>query len=119
MQQHTSMMESIALAMLLFLMASPILAQIQPPLLSPTLPSTGVPTFGGANPIQTVVVGEDDGESLVFNPPVLNGIAQGSRVHFDFRAVNHSLTESTFDSPCTPITGSGTIGMLDMGFINT
>ncbi|KAF5856222.1 hypothetical protein ETB97_007698 [Aspergillus alliaceus] len=58
---------------------------------------------GPADPIQTVIVG--GGTSLGFNPPILQ-VGQGSRVHFDFRAINHTLTESTFQSPCTKLFGT-------------
>jgi hypothetical protein len=53
-------------------------------------------------PIQTVIVG---GADLRYHPPILQ-VAQGSRVHFDFRAKNHTLTESTFDAPCTKLQGT-------------
>ncbi|KAA8643963.1 hypothetical protein EYZ11_012111 [Aspergillus tanneri] len=65
------------------------------------IPTTTVPP-GPAAPIQTVIVG---GTSLGFNPPTLE-VAQGSRVHFDFRAVNHTLTESTFKYPCEKLFGT-------------
>jgi hypothetical protein len=54
-------------------------------------------------PIQTVVVG--GGTALRYNPPVLH-VAQGSRVHLDFLGKNHTLTESTFDKPCTKLQGT-------------
>jgi len=54
-------------------------------------------------PIETVIVG--GGTSLRYNPPILR-VAQGSRVHFDFLGKNHTLTESTFEKPCTKLAGT-------------
>lgn len=64
---------------------------------------TGTVPPGPDAPIQTVIVG--GGTSLTFNPPILQD-AQGSRVHFDFLGKNHTLTESTFDAPCTKLQGT-------------
>ncbi|KAL9620884.1 MAG: hypothetical protein Q9160_004666 [Pyrenula sp. 1 TL-2023] len=61
------------------------------------------------NAIQTVTVGLDKGKTLRFDPPFLQNIKRGSIVHFDFRAANHTLTESTFDKPCTKLVADGTI----------
>ena len=54
-------------------------------------------------PIETVTVG--GGTKLTYQPPVIR-VAQGSRVHFDFLGKNHTLTESTFDNPCTKLAGT-------------
>ncbi|KAL9107764.1 MAG: hypothetical protein Q9227_007386 [Pyrenula ochraceoflavens] len=66
-------------------------------------------TSTGSNAIQTVHVGLDNGATLRFDPPFLTGIKQGSIVHFDFNAKNHTLTESTFEKPCTKLVKDGTI----------
>jgi len=59
-----------------------------------------------SNAIQTVTVGLDGGKTLRFDPPFLRNTQRGSTVHFDFRALNHTLTESTLDAPCTKLQGS-------------
>jgi hypothetical protein len=55
-------------------------------------------------PIVSVLVGPN--KQLIFNPPFIRGVGQGQRIHFDFRAVNHTFTESSFDKPCTKIPGA-------------
>lgn len=55
-------------------------------------------------PIITVLVGPN--RQLIYDPPFINGVGRGQRIHFDFRAVNHTLTESSFERPCTKIPGA-------------
>jgi hypothetical protein len=55
-------------------------------------------------PIISVLVGPN--KKLIFDPPYINGVGQGQRIHFDFRAVNHTFTESSFEKPCTKIPGA-------------
>lgn len=57
-----------------------------------------------AAPIISVLVGAN--KQLIFDPPYINGVGQGQRVHFDFRALNHTFTESSFEKPCTKIPGA-------------
>lgn len=57
-----------------------------------------------AAPIISVLVGPN--QQLVFSPPYINGVGRGQRIHFDFRAINHTFTESSFDRPCTKIPGA-------------
>lgn len=57
-----------------------------------------------AAPIVTVLVGPN--QQLIYDPPFINGVGQGQRIHFDFRALNHTLTESSFEKPCTKIAGA-------------
>jgi hypothetical protein len=64
--------------------------------------------------IPTVTVGEGDGTVLKFDPPFLQNIAPGQHVHFDFRALNHTLTESSFDDPCSKLPGT----TIDTNFMN-
>lgn len=83
-----------------------------PPGSTGTIPSPPGPTGTGTAPpngIPTVTVGLDKGKTLRFDPPFLQNIKRGSIVHFDFRAANHTLTESTFDKPCTKLAADGTI----------
>jgi len=49
----------------------------------------------------TVTVG--DGGSLAFNPTSVN-VEVGDTINFEFRAKNHSVTQSTFPSPCQRMT---------------
>lgn len=64
------------------------------------------------DPIQTVTVGGPNNFEG-FNPHSLK-VGQGSRVHFDFLAVNHTLTESTFKNPCQKKDGA----LIDTDFNN-
>lgn len=68
------------------------------PAVSPT------PIDSSASPIVTVLVGPN--KQLIFDPPFVNGVGRGQRMHFDFRALNHTLTESSFEKPCTKIPGA-------------
>lgn len=57
-----------------------------------------------AAPIVSVLVGPN--KQLIFSPPYINGVGRGQRIHFDFRAINHTFTESSFEKPCTKIQGA-------------
>jgi len=48
-----------------------------------------------------VIVGNG---ALTFNPPQVTA-AVGDIVSFEFHPKNHTLTQSTFDNPCTPLAG--------------
>ncbi|KKZ67695.1 hypothetical protein EMCG_06633 [[Emmonsia] crescens] len=62
---------------------------------------------------QNVTVGLDKGKTLRYSPEYLLKAPKGSKIHFDFRAANHTLTESSFDKPCTPL---GKRSAIDTGF---
>ncbi|KAG7092603.1 hypothetical protein E1B28_008946 [Marasmius oreades] len=47
--------------------------------------------------VQTVTVGDQN--KLEFSPPSVNA-ALGDTIQFQFKSKNHSVTQSTFDSPC-------------------
>jgi plastocyanin len=51
------------------------------------------------------------GGSLAFDPPAL-AAREGDQVVFTFVAKNHTVTQSTFDKPCTPAYGG-----IDSGFV--
>ncbi|MCJ1258158.1 hypothetical protein MMC24_005989 [Lignoscripta atroalba] len=63
-------------------------------------------TISSPNGITTVTVGLDNGKTLVFSPPFIAHAPVGTRIHFDFRAKNHTLTESSFDAPCSKLPGA-------------
>ncbi|KAI9808213.1 MAG: hypothetical protein M1825_004670 [Sarcosagium campestre] len=69
---------------------------------APASTTSAAPPAGTAPPaaITTVTVGLDAGKTLKFEPPFLKDVVQGTQIHFDFRALNHTLTESSFDDPC-------------------
>ena len=55
-------------------------------------------------PAQTVTVKVGgQGPKLEFEPPFLSSVAPGTVVRFDFLFKNHTLTESSRDSPCTKL----------------
>lgn len=56
--------------------------------------------------IPTVTVGLNNGAVLRFDPPYLPYVAVGQKIHFDFRAVNHTLTESSLYDPCKKLAGT-------------
>lgn len=76
------------------------------PPVTPVVPVNGgdaPPTTGADDAIATVIVGLEGGKRLVFDPPYLMNKRRGARIHFDFRAQSHTLTESTFEEPCKKI----------------
>jgi plastocyanin len=78
----------------------------------PTGTGASYPT-GTAKAMPTVIVG--GGTSLTFTPPFLQNIKRGDKIFFDFLAKNHTLTESTFESPCSKRNGSDVV---DTDFMN-
>lgn len=62
------------------------------------------PSMPAASPTYTVTVSggfkPDGSNDLKYDPPFLNGIEKGTKILFDFLRANHTLTESSFDSPC-------------------
>lgn len=70
------------------------------------------PTYTGA--ITTVTVGLEKGKVLKFDPPFLQHKKKGDMIRFDFRAANHTLTESSFNDPCKKLDGTN----IDTNFMN-
>ena len=56
--------------------------------------------------VTTVTVGLNNGTTLRFDPPYLPKVSIGQKIHFDFRAANHTLTESSLYEPCKKLTGT-------------
>jgi plastocyanin len=82
---------------------------------------SATPTYGGTPSMSTglamsynVTVGLNGGKDLVFSPPYLQNVKRGERIYFDFRKANHTLTESSFDKPCTKLSGT----TVDTDFMN-
>jgi len=69
-------------------------------------------TTASSSSIQTVTVAK--GGALSFTPDTLT-ITPGSQVVFQFDAAAHSVTQSSFDQPCQPISPSG----INSGFSTT
>jgi len=75
--------------------------------------SNGESTNGGVNPtIHTVVVGGSG--KLIYSPAKLVA-AKGDIVRFEFMALNHTVTESTFEKPC--VSRQGYADFFDTGFV--
>ncbi|KAI9795289.1 MAG: hypothetical protein M1833_007261 [Piccolia ochrophora] len=70
-----------------------------------TATGTATATATGTATPTTVIVGLDGGKTLKFEPPFLKDVAKGTEITFDFRALNHSLTESSFAEPCKKLPG--------------
>lgn len=56
--------------------------------------------------VTTVTVGLMNGTVLKFSPSYLPKVSAGEKIHFDFRAANHTLTESSLYNPCTKLDGT-------------
>lgn len=63
-------------------------------------------TSTATSPVTTVTVGLMNGTVLKFSPPYLPKVSAGEKIHFDFRAANHTLTESSLYNPCTKLDGT-------------
>jgi plastocyanin len=56
--------------------------------------------IGSEGFVHQVIVGEDD--SLLFTPNRLNANI-GDQITFSFRGLNHTLTQSSLENPCSPL----------------
>lgn len=65
------------------------------------------PLFAHASAIWNVTVGGAAG--LVYTPTSVQAEV-GDTVHFIFESANHTVTQSTFDAPCSPILGGVNTG---------
>ncbi|KAK7442526.1 hypothetical protein VKT23_016124 [Stygiomarasmius scandens] len=68
---------------------------------------TPEPTFAAEPATHTIIVG--DNKQLIYNPMNISA-SIGDTVVFEFRPKNHTVTQSTFDSPCSPKEGGFTSG---------
>lgn len=66
-----------------------------------TLALSALLGVASAQKVHVVSVGSKNG-SLTFMPDNMKAAA-GDMVQFQFRAGNHSVAQSTFDNPCSPI----------------
>jgi len=57
-----------------------------------------------------VAVGDNNG--LVYNPPFISGAVAGDQIVFTFTSKNHTVTQSTFTSPCVKASSTA----FDSGF---
>ncbi|KAJ7323959.1 hypothetical protein DFH08DRAFT_887230 [Mycena albidolilacea] len=69
--------------------------------------------MGGSSPARVFVDVSDDNGSYQFNPNIIHA-TNGTVVTFRFSGIpgNHSVTQSTFASPCQPLAGG-----FDSGFV--
>lgn len=58
-----------------------------------------------------VAVGDNNG--LVYNPPFISGAVAGDQIVFKFTSKNHTVTQSTFTSPCVKASSTA----IDSGFM--
>ncbi|KAG8856059.1 hypothetical protein FRB96_006626 [Tulasnella sp. 330] len=63
--------------------------------------------FAARAAVWDVTVGGTAG--LVYTPPYVNA-AVNDTVHFTFNAKNHTVTQSSFEAPCTPLLGGVNTG---------
>lgn len=69
--------------------------------------ATGTPAAAASH---TVTVGGPGG--LIYQPDQLNDVPIGDTVIFEFLSQNHTVTQSSFDLPCDPLSGG-----MDSGFM--
>jgi len=72
-----------------------------------TVPCPASMTASGAAATHSVVVGGDAG--LVYTPNQVNA-NPGDKITFDFRAMNHTVTQSSLDTPCVAMPGGAKSG---------
>lgn len=63
-------------------------------------------TAAPSSSVTAVTVSVGANKELKFTPPFLSKVAIGSTIHFDFRAKNHTLTESSLTTPCNKLVGT-------------
>ncbi|KUJ22463.1 uncharacterized protein LY89DRAFT_538652, partial [Mollisia scopiformis] len=54
---------------------------------------------------------------LIYGPNQLNA-AIGDIIHFDFNSTNHTVTQSTFAAPCSPLAGGFNTGFNQVNKLN-
>lgn len=64
----------------------------------------------------TVVEVSSKNNSLIFSPDNIK-VTAGSMVQFQFLAGNHTVTQSTFDQPCQPISSFSNVTGFHSGFV--
>lgn len=74
--------------------------------------SSASSTTASSGSLQTVTVAK--GGSFAFSPDTLT-VASGSQLVFQFDSTAHSVTQSSFDQPCQPISPAG----INSGFSTT
>ena len=79
-----------------------------------TVKPTATASSTATGAVTTVTVGLQNGTVLKFDPPYLPKVAVGQKIHFDFRAANHTLTESSLENPCKKLAGTS----IDTNFQN-
>lgn len=68
-----------------------------------TILATLMGSFAAAQTVHVVSVGStEEGSALTFSPNNVQA-SQGDMIQFQFRAGNHTVTQSSFDQPCMPI----------------
>ncbi|PIL24426.1 hypothetical protein GSI_14180 [Ganoderma sinense ZZ0214-1] len=79
-------------------------------------------SVGAAVAQTTHVVQVGGNSSLSYTPSSLTGVANGDIIQFQFLEKNHTVTQSTFASPCSNVTSAtGAVTGVDSGFqfVNT
>ena len=73
---------------------------------SNSIPSIPTASSTAAATTTTITVGLNGGQVLRFDPPFLPKVSIGDKLHFDFHALNHTLTESSLEAPCAKLMGT-------------
>ncbi|KAK3315487.1 hypothetical protein B0H66DRAFT_345302 [Apodospora peruviana] len=79
-----------------------------------TLTLAALASLATAQKTHVVTVGMN--ATLTYSPNSLTGVAAGDLVQFQFKAGNHTVTQSTFDKPCEPISMNSNITGFHSGF---
>jgi len=86
-----------------------------------TAHSTSIPppasstTSSSAKATHSVVVGANG--DLIYGPNQLNA-AIGDIIRFDFNSTNHTVTQSSFNAPCSPLSGGFNTGFNQVNKLN-
>ncbi|KAN0108992.1 putative plastocyanin-like domain protein [Russula decolorans] len=73
--------------------------------------TSAAPWYSPPAPVTHYVNVSNDTAGLLYDPPYISA-AVGDTVSFTFHPKNHTVTQSSFDAPCTPLPGG-----IDTGFV--
>lgn len=78
-------------------------------------PAVSSTTSSAAKATHSVVVGANG--DLIYGPSQLNA-AIGDIIRFDFNSTNHTVTQSSFNAPCSPLAGGFNTGFNQVNKLN-
>lgn len=85
--------------------AAPVIASTPTMTAAAHAAASSTSTSSGASSTQTIIAGKNGITDLTFTPNNVTA-APGTFVEFQFMGLNHSVAESAFATPCTPLNSS-------------